>query len=383
MVFRLISIFCSLFLCSYTAYAGNFFTTLYEFNDSDAPTIANKYDFVITVSNKASAVSTMKTVRPNLKAVYYRDALTYGDSYYLLDINTGKRIVNRDWGWYLHDISNPDYRSSLANAVASMLSGNPAFDGVMLDDVLSSLDPTAFIQEGTTSPPTFPANLSDQTSFQNSMILLIRAVRAAIGPKLIILNSGWYATNYLPEADGQVDEITGHASFQGPTEYFAGTSWLNHINAMKNAVASSKYYLGGAGVIDGATQDQINKLERYCYATFLMAVPAKNLYAKFYFNPSEYYNNYRWYADWDTQLGEPTGELYQVSGSNVYRRNFEQGIVIANPSANPGNITLEKAYCTLDGNALSNVVFADHEGVILLNCNKNAPAAPTGLRILN
>ena len=367
-------IFCWLVLFPCGGYAGDFFIASYEFNDRHTATIASKYDFVITAYTKASAVSKMKTARPDMKAVYYRNALTLGDKYYVLDVKTGKRIVHNDWGWYLHDISNSNYCNGLAHAVLSRLNTYPQFDGVLLDDVKSQLDPSEYHQEGTSKPPTFPPELVK--NWQAYMIQLLQAVRAAIGPKMIILNCGWYATNYLAHADGQVDENFSHANWEDPKTYLGTQSWLNHLNAMKNAVATSKYYLAQSGVKDGATQVQIAKLVRYCFCSFLMGVESNKSFAKHYFCPSIYYKNYYWYSDWEMKLGDPTGGHFQIPGTSLFRRNFQKGIVLVNPGANTGKFTLEKTYCNLEGQSISEVMFSDHEGIILLHCDKERTPMP-------
>jgi hypothetical protein len=143
---------------------------------------------------------------------------------------------------------------------------------------------------------------------------------------------------------------------------------------MKNAVATSKYYFAQSGVKDGATQVQIAKLVRYCFCSFLMGVPPNNRFAKHYFCPSLYYKNYYLFGDWEIQLGDPTGDHFQIPGTNLFRRNFQKGIIIVNPSADGGKFTLEKTYCNLGGQTISEVLFSDHEGIILLNCNNGTTA---------
>lgn len=357
------------FLFPIKSKAGNFFITSYIFNDSEANAIASKYDIVITSLGKASVVLTMKSINPSMKAFYYKDSLTYGAAYYVLDAMTGKKIVQYTWDWYLHDISNPKYRSALAKAIAQDLNTYPQFDGVFLDDVWGSIDTSEFHQEGTSKDPNLPAYLL--TNWKTYMFELIKAVKAAIGPKLLILNCRWTAINFVTEADGLMYESFVHPNWLGPTVFWDVNTWGNHLTSLKNAVANSKYYLAQSGVSDGATEEQIKKLVRYSFSSFLLALPANNSYAKHYFCPSIYYKNYYWYSDWGIKLGNPIEDYFEVPGKNLYRRNFEKGIVIVNPTDRSGKVKLEKAYCNLNGQPIAEIDFSDHEGIILLNCSKD------------
>jgi len=364
--------------------AGNFFITSYAFNDSDAPAIASKYDIIITSISKASAVSTMKSLKPSMKAFYYRDALTYGSTYYVLDVNTGKRIVNAKWGWYLRDISNDRYRNDLTNSVVSTLGSNTQFDGVHLDDCWLSIKANEFYQEGTSTPPTLPSNLV--SNWQTYMTSLIQRVKSAVGSKLVIINASPWASNYVAQCDGQVDEGFGHANWDNPTYFLSQSSWVYHVNTLASVSANSKYYLTQSGVKDGTTQEQVNDLVLYCFASFLMGAPTNNnAYAKHYFCPSLRYSNYYWYLDWERNLGNAIGNYYQISGTNFYRRDFEKGIVLVNPTTQTGKVVLEKAYCNLAGQTVSEIDLLDHKGMILLDCLKDTtpPAPPKGVKIIN
>jgi len=166
------------------------------------------------------------------------------------------------------------------------------------------------------------------------MISLIQAIKTSVGTDLVIINTNWSRTNYLAEADGMMDENYGHANWEGPTEFLNVTSWLNHLNALITAQSNSKYYFAQSGVYDGATEAQINKLVRYCYASFLMGVNS-NGYGKNYFVPKGSYPAYTdkyWYTPWEWALGNPTGAYGNIAGkTNLYKRNFDKGFVIVNP----------------------------------------------------
>jgi hypothetical protein len=317
------------------AHAGDFFICSYDFSDADATAIALKYDVVVTDLGEASAISTMKTTNPSIKALHYDNALTHGDNYYVYDTVTGKKIVHDDWGWYLHDISNSNYRMSLANYIAANLATYSQLDGVFFDDVWHSITASVFHQDGTLEDPNLPPDLVD--NWQTYMIGLIQEVKSAISSDLLI-----------------------------------------------TAVSNNKYYLAQSGVSDGATQEQINKLVSYCHCSFLMGIPSNKTFAKHYFCPSLIYNNYYWYSLWETNLGNPIGDYFRVSGTtDCYRRNFVKGIVLVNPTdTQTGDIDLGDTFYTLSSTAVTQVNLSAREGVILLK-DTSPPAPPTGLKIIS
>jgi hypothetical protein len=347
------------------------------FNSSDDSTIASKFGTVEVGSTRASDISAMKASNPSLTGLFYQDALTYGSNYYVTDKNTGAKCIDKDWGWYLHDISNLSYQTAVASYIESVLNANPQFDGVSLDDVQSNIynSDSNFYQEG--SSPHADCALPDalKNSWETSMVALLDAVKAKIGNKLLIANMPYYCAaglfnagppptcaDYLSHVDGQIDEGFAHANWQDAVTFDSAGSWLGHLGALINAVSKKKYYITLSGVLDGATSNQITGLVRYSYASFLMG--ADGLYAKHSFTPSINYANYNWYPEWNVQLGNPLASYSQVSGTGAYRRNFQNGIVLVNPSTSPVTISLGANYKTLDGNIVNSVTLASYQGEI-------------------
>jgi hypothetical protein len=359
------------------------FLTSYNFDNNDASAIAQKYDVVVTSLDEAPAVSTIKATNSQVKTLHYDNALTHGNEYFVYDAVSGKKLINDSWGWYLHDISNPNYRTSLANHIAANLVSNTQFDGVFLDDTWASINPAAFHQEGSSADPILPSDLVD--NWETHMTELIQSIKSAIGTKLLILNTGWYMSNYLQLADGQMDENFAHANWEGPTEFLDIASWKNHLNALRNASANSKYYLAQSGVSDGASQQQIDKLVGYTFSSFLMGVQPNNGFAKHYFCPSLNYSNYYWYSNWEANLGNPSGDYFEVPGmTNLYRRDFDNGIVLVNPTDNNLTLQLEKAYYHFDGDPISQPTLSGREGLILFNSpslDTTPPESPSELTV--
>jgi hypothetical protein len=99
-----------------------------------------------------------------------------------------------------------------------------------------------------------------------------------------------------------------------------------------------------------------------------MGVIDNNNLAQHYFCPSIYYTDYYWFSDWDTNLGEPVGDYFEVPGTtDCYRRNFKEGVVLVNPTDNAtGSFELGGMFYTLDSQAVTQANLSAREGLILL-----------------
>jgi hypothetical protein len=295
-----------------------------------------------------------------------------------LDAVTGDRIINNDWSWYLKDITRSNYRSDLSAFIVSNLDTNGSFDGVYLDDVWSAITASEFHRDDGCNPP--PSCWTDPTlpssfvsGFNSGMESLLTTIKTGIGDHLIIINANWSSTNLLALVDGQLDENFAHANWEGPTEFLSTSSWLNHLAALQAAAAGNKYYLAQSGVLDGATDVQLEQLVKYTYASFLMGIPSNNTYAKHYFTPSIDYDDHYWYDIWDVDLGDPTGDKRVVPReTNIFVREFDNGKVYVNPTDISSDViqlgTVYKSY-DKDGNSIntSHITLAPRTGVILEN----------------
>lgn len=72
-----------------------------------------------------------------------------------------------------------------------------------------------------------------------------------------------------------------------------------------------------------------------------------------------------WWNGYDLNLGNAQGPRYVWK--NVYRRNFDQGIVLLNPpDALTRTLNLKKNYLTIDGDVVSQVKLKAKQGIVLL-----------------
>ena len=119
--------------------------------------------------------------------------------------------------------------------------------------------------------------------------------------------------------------------------------------------------------------------ERWAYASYLLAVEKKNgkCYTKLGV-PMFYYEGERRFVDLDPmyywKIGAPAEtvnpadlERYRIAGSSVFRRKFENGLVLVNPGAKRETVKLEKRYVDPDtGASIDSVAMEPASGKILL-----------------
>lgn len=270
--------------------------------------------------------------------------------------------MNKDWGRYLMDIGNQAYRTSLAHRIKNDFDANPVYDGVFLDDVWPrATSGGSFVREGTSDPGVLLQSVID--SWQGNMKLLIGEVKASIGKRLLIINTGAYI-DYFALADGQMYEAFCHANWHPYGKYYP--DWQKVLDRMIIASSSGKIYLAQSGVTKDATESETIKTAEYCYAMFLLGA---NSNSYFYF--SKNYRGVTYFPEWDVDLGSPIEDYHARTGTPLYEREYSKELVIINPSSESVQINLGTKYKNLDGVITDNVTLGSHEGEILLKRSEN------------
>jgi len=355
------------------------FITAYDFSEVDIPFIASHFDMIDTELAKANQVQRIKNTNSFFKTIFYDNALTHREGatedWYVHDVQTGSRLVNKDWGWYLMDIGNQAYRTSLANFIKDNLANNPVFDGVFLDDVWGSVSSDRFYREGTKETGVVPQVVIN--AWRENMRLLLNEVKTAIGGKLLIINTGAFNTDYLALSDGQMYEAFCHANWQPNSDYYS--NWKQVLDKMIEASKSGEIYLAQSGIEKTAIDSETTKTARYCYSMFLLGA---NDNSYFYFTKT--YRAVTYFPEWDVDLGNPIEDYHVRTETPLYEREYSKGLVIINPSAESVHISLGEKYKNLGGVVTDTITLGSHEGEILLKISENAtpPAPPKGLRIL-
>ena len=126
---------------------------------------------------------------------------------------------------------------------------------------------------------------------------------------------------------------------------------------------------------------------RYGLGTCLL----DDAYYSFTDNAQQYYGVV-WFDELDQKLGAGESKPTAAWQKGVWRRDFDNGIVLVNPKGNgPQTVTLETSYikirgtqdpATNSGQTVTTVTLKDRDGIILLRQNpKTRPATPTGFSV--
>lgn len=347
------------------------FLTAYDFNDADIPFIASNFDIIDTSVNKVNQIKQIKNLNPFFKAIFYKDALTHREGttkdledWYVHDAQTGSRLVNKDWGWYLMDIGKQSYGISLANHIRNNLATHQIFDGVLLDDVWDSVSSDRFYRERTKETGVVPQPIIN--SWHNNMKILLMKIRMAIGKRLLIINTGYYNTDYIVISDGLMYEAFCHANWQPYEEYYA--DWRKAIDRMIRVTNLGKIYLAQSGILDGETDSQIKRTARYCFAMFLLGA---NNNSYFYFKPTMKYQGVTYFPEWDIDIGTPIEDYHARPGTPLFKREYSKGLVVINPSSGSVQIDLAEKYKNLDGIVTDVITLGSHEGEVLTKSSED------------
>ena len=69
-----------------------------------------------------------------------------------------------------------------------------------------------------------------------------------------------------------------------------------------------------------------------------------------YTDSTKGYSTVPWFDEFNIELGYPLQKPVSIPWDNhVYRRDFQKGIILINPTDSPKSVTLEKAYIKLKG----------------------------------
>ena len=141
-------------------------------------------------------------------------------------------------------------------------------------------------------------------------------------------------------------------------------------------VSKSKIYLAKSGTnINETSEDDMQNIAMFTFTSFLLG---KEDYAYFYFgNAPGAYQHFAYFDYWETDIGKPLEDYHlmgNIDGSNIYEREYENVLILVNPSDNTENIIidLDKKYKLLNGNAVNYVCLGSKQGIILLKIRRKS-----------
>lgn len=213
------------------------------------------------------------------------------------------------------------------------------------------------------------------TAWQTGYVTLLTASRSLFGPNVPIITNGNSNPAYQPPINGRMFE-----SF--PTPWETSGRWedtITSIQKLKKLVQKPELF-----ILDNDTQNTgINtdyRDVRFGLASALM-VDAYHGYS----SGTENHGQLWWYDEYDIFLGRPTSAARPTTPQNttdfhpnLWRRDFEKGIVLVNSTGDEARIRLgddfEKLHgtqdsATNDGAVVSRVTLKPTDGLVLLRVN--------------
>jgi hypothetical protein len=317
---------------------------------------------------------------------WYKGAWAYLDSYAIYNGRSNEPLADehpewilRDqygnplyipWGCqngtcpqYAADISNPDYRKHWINTAARILANG--YKGLWIDDVNLIMQVgnghgqlVAPIDRSTGRPMT---TLAWEKYFADFMT----QVRVAFPNAELLHNSLWSAGSGAPGSDPYVQQEikaadyinresgVSDAGITGGDGYWSLRSLLRFfdtVHALGTSVDIQEFNFSGD----------------YAPACYFLVSQGMDAFGNGAITPTN------WPANYDVSLGNPEGSRYEWNG--LLRRDFENGIVLVNPPAQPTvTVKLGSGYTNASGKSVSNVSIPAKQGLILLK-TMQAPA---------
>jgi hypothetical protein len=161
--------------------------------------------------------------------------------------------------------------------------------------------------------------------------------------------SGW-----LKHVSGGMEEMFTKYGTTAGTGFFTGADWDAQLALVKETQGLGKIFLG---VSHSARGDQM--AARYGWATALLAATGNASFAM-----HTDYTNEAWFAEYDYNLGSPTGVETKAT-SGVHRRAYTRGLVLVNPTNASVWVNFGGRYRGSGLTSRSSTTMAPHTGLIL------------------
>ncbi len=291
----------------------------------------------------------------------------------------GQRVLNQQWGFFLTELDNESYRNYWISEVKRQIEKNDN-DGLFAD---SFSVPNYF--GGSVFNPTLPdIDESFEQAWSTRLESFIIFVKSKFGSNYYLIpNVGsWITTrdktNYS-SADGIM--IEGFSA-DGADSFYELSDWKLQMNRILSLTNKDKIIIAQSYLDDPSNID----LRLFYLANYLL-IKGKHSYLNI-----DYDYEPEYFPEYNVQLGQPLYDLpsnidsYFEINTGVYRRNYENGFVLVNPTSEDRTISFNQTYYqaipngggivplsgdisdwTVNYQAVNEVSLAPNEGAILLN----------------
>jgi len=304
-------------------------------------------------------------VYKDLYAIYVNEDLATAHPEWILKDSQGNKLYI-PWGCgngacpqYAADIGNPDFRAYwLAEADATLAQG---YRGLWVDDV--NLEWRVSDGNENFVQPIDPRTnqLMTLPTWQRYFAELTEQIDQKFPAYEIVHNALWFAdapTNpYIQREIDSADWINlergiNDDGLTGGSGGFGIETFFDYVDAV--------HARGNAVIFEASANTK--KAREFGLAGWLLANNGQDSLG----NDPKWSTPDDWWNGYDLNLGSAKGP--RQIWKDVYRRKFEDGIVLLNPpDAATQTLPLKRTYRTLDGKTVSQVTLKAKQGIVLLN----------------
>jgi len=338
-----------------------------------------RFDYVVLHAWEHGRIAALRAANPQIKVLVYKEAsavvdymthggvdeplLSAGVGYgyaasshpeWFLDDTLGRRIEWSDYpGVWQMDVGSASYQDTwLANVRGEL--ERYGWDGVMLDD--ANPDPTWHLGGRTIAKyPTIPSYTAATRSF------LARVCPGIVSAGFLALPNISSTTpeiwrDWIRLCSGAMQEYWTKWG-TADTLHFGGSDWAARQRFLQITQEENRVFLG----VTYAPHTDLRSM-RYARASFLLDWDGSSRSAMV-FEPTTPEAQDPYNREWTIDVGLPAGARYSVGG--VWRRNFTNGVVVVNPTAETRTLDLGAAYTTAAGETVRALTLAAKTGLVL------------------
>ena len=329
------------------------------YTEAEAVDVARRFDVVAEHPWVfAPHVPAMRAANPDLRLLAYvngtwaDDADIHPDSWYGRD-PAGNKIRWIPYDTWLLDPASPGWRNQVAANCAGAVASS-GYDGCILDNL--GFGPVSYLDDKTGAPMN-PATAAVYTKseWMAETVALASHVRAA-NPGVPVAGNGIRDGQAYWAVDGTTQPLVGQLDFVMMENFLRGSTvdvtafkseadWKLDIDALAAAEAEGTPVFATTKVWVASTTAQRQQWQRYTVASFLLATDGTSRLA---FMKDESPQVVTRHEPWhDLDVGAPLAPYAKVSG--VFRRSFERGLAVVNPSPLAVTVPLAGAHTDSDG----------------------------------
>ncbi len=272
-----------------------------------------------------------------------------------LHTRRGARFTFWDYDWlWAANVGAPGYAAQWARNATRLLAAHPEFDGVFIDDV----NPTLAYHWDPANVRELPGDAAYSAATGRALATITARVHA-LG-RIAYANIGAWADYgdavrpWLSDLDGAMDEQWVKWGNRPGSGWRDEAGWARQVANVADATAAGVTVLA---VTHSSNRDAA--AARYGYASALLASQGRVL-----FESTADYHSDPWFADYDTDLGAPSGPL-TADPTGVRRRAFSRGLVLVNPTAAAQDVGFGGTYSGDGLRAAASTRLAAHSALIL------------------